>query len=189
MIFSFPQFLSITSLILILYNFSSYGTHYSSASTVAGYLIRCQPFTQAYLDIQQSFDHPDRMFWSIGRAFQSSRSSRTDVRELIPEFFYLPEFLSNHNNLQFGNRQENNSPIDQVELPKWAKSPSDFILQHRNALECDFVSSRLHLWIDLIFGFKSSGPEAIQSLNMFHSLAYENATGIACFLLLFGFIC
>jgi len=50
-----------------------YATHYSSAMTVAGYLVRLAPFTEAFLDLQGgSYDHADRLFWSIKRAWESA---------------------------------------------------------------------------------------------------------------------
>lgn len=81
-----------------------YGTHYTSAMIVCSYLIRLEPFTQQFLKLQGGyFDHPDRLFHSIGRSWLSaSAQASTDVRELIPEFFYLPEFLSNTNKFDFG---------------------------------------------------------------------------------------
>lgn len=57
-----------------------------------------------------------------------------DVKELIPEFFCQPEFLINMNRLDLGILQGSKQPVDDVELPPWAKSPQDFIDQHRRAL-------------------------------------------------------
>ena len=49
------------------------------------------------------FDLADRMFHSIGEAWESSsKNNMADVRELIPEFFYLPDFLTNKNNFDLG---------------------------------------------------------------------------------------
>lgn len=45
---------------------------YSSAMIVVGYMLRLRPFTESYLDLQGgTFDHADRMFWSIPKAWES----------------------------------------------------------------------------------------------------------------------
>ena len=155
-----------------------YGTHYSSAMIVTSYLIRLQPFVQSYLLLQGgSFDHPDRLFYSIEKAWCSaSRENMTDVRELVPEFYYLPEFLVNSNGYDFGMRQGDGGPVDTVVLPPWAKGdPKIFIAKHREALECEHVSKHLHHWIDLIFGHKQRGDAAVEATNVFHHLSYHGA--------------
>lgn len=49
------------------------------------------------------FDLADRMFHSVRENWLSaSQNNMADVRELIPEFFYLPDFLVNSNNFDFG---------------------------------------------------------------------------------------
>jgi len=155
-----------------------YGTHYSSAMIVASYLIRIPPFVQSYILLQGgTFDHPDRLFYSIGVTWSSAaKDNSSDVRELIPEFFYLPEFLTNINGYNFGVRQGGAGKVDNVILPPWAKGdPKIFIAKHREALESPYVSQRLHQWIDLIFGFKQRGEAAVESLNVFHPLSYKGA--------------
>ncbi|GJN87145.1 hypothetical protein Rhopal_000090-T1 [Rhodotorula paludigena] len=151
-----------------------YGTHYTSAMIASGYLIRLAPFTEAYLDLQGgSFDHADRLFWSVKRAWESASA---DVRELIPEFFYLPDFLTNANGLEFGRRQENDALIDDVQLPPWAKgNPRLFVELHRQALESEYVGTHLHAWIDLVFGYKQRGEAAVNAVNCFSELSYEGA--------------
>ena len=73
-----------------------YGTHYSGAWNVMHFLIRLEPFTSLSLQLQSGkFDHPDRLFSSIASAWNSCQSNTADVKELIPEFFYFPEFLKN----------------------------------------------------------------------------------------------
>ena len=42
-------------------------------------------------------------------------------------------------------------------VPKWARSPRQFIAIHQQVLECMEVSESLHHWIDLTFGHKLSG--------------------------------
>lgn len=39
----------------------------------------------------------DRQFYSIANTWQGLLDNPNDVKELIPEFFYLPEFLENSN--------------------------------------------------------------------------------------------
>ncbi|KAI8981097.1 hypothetical protein BDB01DRAFT_724328 [Pilobolus umbonatus] len=158
-----------------------YGTHYSSAMIVCSFLIRLEPFTQNYLKLQGgTFDHADRLFDSVGKAWDSaSEKNMGDVRELIPEFFYLPEFLTNVNKFNFGIKQGTGEAIDSVVLPPWAHGdPKIFIQKHREALESDHVSRNLHHWIDLIFGYKQQGPAAIDSLNVFHHISYEGAVDL-----------
>jgi beige protein homolog 1 len=155
-----------------------YGTHYSSAMIVTSYLIRLEPFVKSYLLLQGgSFDHADRMFYSIEKTWKSaSRINTTDVRELTPEFFYLPEFLLNLNSYEFGTRQNSSQSISSVELPPWAKGdPKIFIAKHREALESPHVSRNLHKWIDLVFGFKQKGEAALEAVNVFHHLSYQGA--------------
>lgn len=155
-----------------------YGTHYSSAMAVASYLIRLPPFVQSYILLQGgTFDHPDRLFYSIEGAWKSSsRDNGTDVRELIPEFFYLPDFLTNTNGYDFGHRQGNAGKVDHVILPPWAKGdPKIFIEKNRQALESPYVTENLNHWIDLVFGFKQRGEAAVENLNVFHHLSYHGA--------------
>ncbi|KAJ3939453.1 beige protein-like 1 [Colletotrichum fioriniae] len=158
-----------------------YGTHYSSAMIVSSYLIRLPPFVQSYILLQGgSFDHADRLFQSIPHAWKSaSCDNKADVRELIPEFFCLPEFLTNINQYNFGNRESTGAKVNNVVLPPWAKGdPKIFIAKHREALESPYVSQHLHNWIDLIFGYKQRGDAAVDNLNVFHHLSYRGATDL-----------
>uniref|UniRef100_A0A8C0ZGJ2 WDFY family member 4 n=1 Tax=Cyanistes caeruleus TaxID=156563 RepID=A0A8C0ZGJ2_CYACU len=151
-----------------------YCTHYSSAIIVASYLVRMEPFTQTFCSLQGgSFDVADRMFHSVKSTWESaSRDNMSDVRELIPEFFYLPEFLTNSNHFELGCMQDG-TVLGDVQLPPWADGdPNKFILLHRQALESDYVSAHLHRWIDLIFGHKQHGSAAVEAVNTYHPYFY-----------------
>uniref|UniRef100_A0A8R1HLC7 WD repeat and FYVE domain-containing protein 3 n=1 Tax=Caenorhabditis japonica TaxID=281687 RepID=A0A8R1HLC7_CAEJA len=154
-----------------------YGTHYSSAMIVVSYLVRLEPFTQQFLSLQGGhFDLADRMFHSVGDAWTSaSRNNMADVKELIPEFFTLPEMFENTNRFDLGVKQ-NGVSVNDVLLPAWCHGDArEFVRLHRQALESDYVSSHLHEWIDLIFGYKQNGEEAVKNNNLFHHLFYEGS--------------
>ncbi|XP_053165881.1 WD repeat- and FYVE domain-containing protein 4-like [Hemicordylus capensis] len=151
-----------------------YCTHYSSAIIVASYLVRIEPFSQILRSLQGGgFDVADRMFHSMKNTWDSvSKDNMTDVRELIPEFFYLPEFLTNCNQFELGSLQDG-TLLGDVQLPPWAEgNPHRFINLHRQALESNYVSAHLHQWIDLIFGYKQNGPAAVKAVNIFHPYFY-----------------
>ena len=96
----------------------------------------------------------------------------TDVKELIPELFYLPDLLENADRLNLGLRQ-NGKPVDGVDLPPWAQGDARlFINIHRQALESRYVSENLPHWIDLIFGYKQKGTAAVEAVNVFHPATY-----------------
>jgi hypothetical protein len=152
-----------------------YGTHYSCAAYVLYYLMRLEPFSRLALALQGGkFDVADRLFHDVGRSWKSaSTENLQDVRELIPEFFYLPDLFVNANGFDFGQTQAGKSVHD-VLLPKWAKGdPKRFVRINRQALESPYVCRHLHRWADLIFGFKQRGPEAVRCLNQFVHLTYE----------------
>lgn len=129
------------------------------------------------------FDTPDRLFHSMASTWNSVLHNRGDVKELIPEFYSLSfgdkvssgilppstvagEFLDNVIGLDLGVRQDG-IRVDDVELPPWANGSSQiFVRKLREALECDYVSNRLHFWIDLIFGVRS---RSIEAHNLFYT--------------------
>lgn len=153
-----------------------YGSHYSTmVGVVLHFLVRLQPFSALHQEIQNGrFDVPDRLFSSIPRTWDHNYNMLSEVKELTPEWFTLPEFLVNVNNFNFG-RVQDGHVVDDVELPPWAKSAEDFIRINREALESEYVSQHLHEWIDLIFGYKQRGPAAEEAHNVFYYLTYSGA--------------
>lgn len=121
----------------------------------------------------------DRLFHDVGRSWRSASSENLqDVRELIPEFYYLPDFLVNTNHFDFGETQRGKT-VHNVTLPRWANDdPRRFVRINRQALESEYVSKNLHLWLDLVFGYKQRGEEAIESLNTFVHVTYEGEVDI-----------
>jgi hypothetical protein len=114
-----------------------YGTHYSSAAVVLYYLLRLEPYTQHVLQLQSGrFDRADRLFHSVHESWLSaSQQATADVKELTPEFYFLPEFLRNGNRMDLGWRQSG-AKVDDVVLPPWAHGCArHFVRVHRRALE------------------------------------------------------
>ncbi|XP_027039728.1 protein FAN-like [Pocillopora damicornis] len=157
-----------------------YGSHYSTPGYVLYYLVRVAP--EFMLCLQGGkFDQPDRLFNSIAETWENVLTGHADVKELIPEFFHSSgEFLLNSQSLPLGCKQDKTKVMD-VELPAWAKDPGDFIRKNREALECPYVSEKLHNWIDLIFGYKQRGHDAWQADNVFYYLTYEGAVDLEKF--------
>ncbi|KAJ6655114.1 hypothetical protein lerEdw1_006018 [Lerista edwardsae] len=129
-----------------------YGTHYSNAAGVMHYLIRTEPFTTLHIQLQSGS-------WSHAHSLETQEAGH-------PLRFDL------------GSLQISNDKVGDVILPKWAKSPEDFIHKHRKALESEYVSAHLHEWIDLIFGYKQRGPAAVEALNVFYYCTYEGAVDL-----------
>lgn len=157
-----------------------FGTHYSCSAYVLHFLQRLQPYSDYASTLQGGhFDVADRLFISIEDSWKSaSEGNLQDVRELIPEFFCLPDFLVNANRFDLGTTQKG-VIVDDVVLPPWAKGDShEFIRLHRAALESKYVSDNLHSWIDLIFGYKQRGEAAAASMNLFIHLTYDGEVDV-----------
>lgn len=157
-----------------------YGSHYSSSGIVMHFLIRQETFTTMAITLQGGrFDCPDRLFFNIKETWKCCNTSMSDVKELIPECYYLPEMFVNTNRLPLGELQDDRGDVDDVILPPWCNGdPFEFVRLHRAALESDYVSEHLSEWIDLVFGYKQTGQAAIDACNLFHYLTYENAIDI-----------
>jgi len=158
-----------------------YGTHYSTSAHVLYYLVRLEPFTSMHKKLQSGrFDEADRLFHDVAECWHatSSNSNMTEVKELIPEMFYLPEMFENQSGLDLGRRQDG-QVVDHVKLPPWAHGDvGEFVRLHRAALESVHVSANLHKWIDLVFGYKQRGRFAVEAVNVFHYLTYQGAIDV-----------
>ncbi|KAL6004721.1 BEACH domain-containing protein C2 [Asimina triloba] len=127
--------------------------------------VRLEKFQERY----SSFDDPVIPKFHYGSHYSSAGT--------VPELFYLPELLTNENSIDFGTTQLGGK-LDSVKLPLWADNHVDFIYKHRKALESEHVSAHLNEWIDLIFGYKQRGKEAILANNVFFYITYEGTVDI-----------
>lgn len=84
-----------------------YGTHYSNVGAVNFFLLRVDPMTTSSAELQGGrFDVADRLFHNMGTAYANVLKSSSDLKELIPELFYLPELLQNRMGMPLGTRQD-----------------------------------------------------------------------------------
>lgn len=72
-----------------------YGSHYLSGRAVLGYLIRLQPYTLMLYRFDSGGDCPTRCFHRLETMWSNITTASGNNLELIPEFYYLPDFLAN----------------------------------------------------------------------------------------------
>ncbi|OHS97896.1 hypothetical protein TRFO_35805 [Tritrichomonas foetus] len=120
-------------------------------ASVSFYLKKMEPFNEMFIE---NTEIQSQSFTDIGEYFQQVVNEGKYFSELVPEFFFQPEFLTK-----------------EIHLPKWAKNNIDFIYLQRKALESNYVSAHLNEWIDLIFG---SFQNSIDHLNVYDEKLYSN---------------
>lgn len=89
--------------------------------------------------------------------------------ECIPEFFCDPSLF-----------QSIHPDLPDLALPEWAGSAEELVRIHRVVLEGDIVSSNLHHWIDLMFGYKLSGHDSVRAKNVYASLVDRHKDPKSC---------
>lgn len=146
------------------------GSHYSNPGFVCYFLVRIKPFSLTAAEIQGGcFDTPDRLFFNIKNMYDVNDK----YQELIPELYTLPEMFVNVNKYMYGKTQIGDV-VDDVKLPKWALGdPRLFSKMNMKAMESSLVSEKINEWIDLIFGYRQKGTEAIEHCNMMRNVCYS----------------
>ena len=139
---------------------------YSNIVYASNFMIRLFPYSFISIELQgDGFDNPNRLFFSIQDTFYNISSQKSDLRELIPEFFYLPEMFMNINCLNLGNRAHGEyindvdipddieeNTINEIENENENKYINNFIFINSIKNELENMSNELGYWVRLIFG-------------------------------------
>ena len=130
-----------------------YGSHYSHPGIVLHYMVRLHPFTEGCLALQDGqYDVADRLFFSIPHAIENALNDISDVREVIPEFYFCPEIFMHMNGIKLG-KMQSGVEVKDVILPEWAKNdPHFYVHELKKLLESEHVSFSINKWIDYIYG-------------------------------------
>ena len=134
-----------------------FNTFYSSHSYTANYLMRLIPYCFIAVEIQgKYFDAPDRLDYSIEKFLNSNLTKKNDIRELIPEFYYLPELFFNKNEIYFGKTTSGIDINDMIVIHIDKDKDHCFKYEYVRNLKKDLESkeTKLEQWINLIFGTK-----------------------------------
>ena len=144
-----------------------YNTNYSNATYTCYYLLRLFPFTFNSIEFQGDFfDDPNRLFFDIEMSEKNSFIQKSDIKEIIPEFFYLPDFFYNINNINFFRNQINKeddyvtTPINSLNLQSYS-----YTILLKQILE----KSNIKTWIALIFG---ELQKSLEKKNLFRPDSY-----------------
>ena len=171
-----------------------FGSHYSNAMYISHYMGRIFPYALTMIEIQgPGFDCAERLFICIDKTFFSASNEKCDVRELIPEFYFMPELFMNINKLNFGeieinnylgaityydelfekNNKQRKITVEDVLFPKWCKdNPFLFVTKCRELFENNSLID-INSWIDIIFGYYQRGQPAQQIGNLFLPSSYD----------------
>ena len=115
-----------------------FGTHFSNEMYVSHFLVRLFPYPFNMIEIQgNGFDCPDRLFYNLNNIFFSSTHEKSDLRELIPEFFTLPEMFMNLNNLNFGKIEDRYYILNMKKSNKEEEKCDDNIINTKNSSKDD----------------------------------------------------
>ena len=143
-----------------------FSIYYSNPAYLLNYLLRIFPYTLLHIEYQGSnFDNPNRLFNSVENALYNTLKENADLREMIPELFYMIELFYNKNNIlfekTFDNRENDCVLIKEKEKEKEKEIKNEFLFIEKIQNYAKFLGKMrkdleeeeyLNKWIDLIFG-------------------------------------
>ena len=113
-----------------------YSTNYSNPFYVCYFLIRLIPFCFSSISFQGDFfDVYNRIFNDLEKSLYNNLHQKSDIKEAIPEFYFLPEFYLNLNKLNL-NPKLNNDDKEKENFDVILKDNYiDYTIKLKNLLE------------------------------------------------------
>ena len=134
-----------------------FSIYYSNPAFLFNYLIRLFPYSFLSIEFQgDSFDDPNRLFFSIEKTLRSSLYVKSDLREMIPELYYMIDMFYNKNDIFF-DKIHDGTNIENVFIKDNEKIESDLLKRENYAtflynMRKKLEDRHINKWIDLIFG-------------------------------------
>ena len=155
-----------------------FNTHYSNSIYTSNFLMRLFPYSFSSIELQgNGFDDPNRLFYSIDKTFNNIATQKSDLRELIPEFFYLPEMFMNINSINFHKRTDGEL-VDDVIMPKNSSTKRyisnindedspELMIKDSNIKELDYLPKKKLENLKKCFAFTEHMKNLLENLNDF----------------------
>jgi len=143
-----------------------YNTNYSNPFYVCYFLIRLIPFCFSSIYLQGDFfDIYARLFNDLEKCLENNLLQKSDIKESIPEFYFLPELYKNLNKLNLKKDLNKNNEEKENYDVILNYDYVDYTIKLKNILE--EKKNKIKDWILLIFG-----KDQKKEINLFRPVSY-----------------
>jgi hypothetical protein len=119
------------------------------------YLFRTYPYINNQIKLQDGkLDEPSRQFNSLGTSFKIFYENPHINLELVPEFYFIPEFFMNLNYCNYGSFFLNGQHwfINNLGIGPDFHQVLELINYHQLNINSENIISQINKWIDNVFG-------------------------------------
>ena len=132
-----------------------FSNFFSNYMYVNHYLFRTYPYINNQIKLQDGkLDEPSRQFNSIGTSFKIFYENPHINLELVPEFYFIPEFFMNLNYCNYGSFFLNGEHwlINNLGIGPDFHQVLELINYHQLNINSENIISQINKWIDNVFG-------------------------------------
>ena len=148
---------------------------YSNYMYANHFLFRIYPYINNQIKLQdEKFDEPGRQFHSLETTFLVFKENPQINMEVVPEFYFIPEFFLNLNHCFYGNFMKNGTCflINNLGIEPNFHFLLEIINYHQLNINSEFFSSQINKWIDYVFG-ENQLSDKKDDINYFPYECYE----------------